>query len=174
MRKIVALLVTLALSCALSAAQDGGPFAHVGAGEPLPSFSVTLTDGSTIESSELQGRITWITLWASWCPSCRKEFKRLAANEEFTALVESGDILFLPIAREESSATVAAWLKEKGYPYISGIDTDREVYNLFAIEEIPRNIIVGADGTILYHGSGGTKRDITTLITICKEETANE
>ena len=84
--------------------------------------------------------------------------------------MQQENFLFLPISREESSATVVAWLNQKGYPYESALDPDRAVYNLFASEEIPRNIVVGPDGTILYHGSGGSKRELNQLIALCKEE----
>ncbi len=166
------LAIVAAMLCALGTvwAQDGGPFAHVGQGDKLPSFVVTTTSGQSISSDQFEGQVVLITLWASWCPSCRKEFKRLAANDQFGALLQQENFVFLPISREESSATVVAWLKEKGYPYESALDPDRAVYNLFASEEIPRNIVVAPDGTILYHSSGGAKKELNQLIALCKEE----
>lgn len=170
MRRFLAIVATMLCVLGTAWAQDGdgGPFAHVGQGEKVPSFVVTTTSGQSISSDQLEGRVTLITLWASWCPSCRKEFKRLAANDQFGALLEEENFLFLPISREESSATVVAWLNQKGYPYESALDPDRAVYNLFASEEIPRNIVVGPDGTILYHGSGGSKRELNQVINLCR------
>lgn len=170
MKKIATLIIALCLCGTTLWAQDGGPFGLIGADEPLPAFSVEMSDGTTLNSKSFEGKIVWITLWASWCPSCRKEFKALSKMEEFSALLNNKEFLFLPIAREEERATVVAWLKKKGYPYLSGIDADRSVYNLFAIEEIPRNIIVGRDGTILYHNSGGVKKELRTLTAICTEQ----
>lgn len=172
MKRLLAIIVAVLCVSAAAHAQDGGPFAFVGAGDKLPEFRATLTNGATIESSSLEGRVTLITLWASWCPSCRKEFKRLAASQEFEALLQNDRFCFLPISREEQSATVVAWLKKMDYPFISAIDSDRSIYNLFASEEIPRNIIVGPDGTILYHSSGGSKKELQRVIELCQEQLA--
>ena len=167
MKRLWAIVLAVLCVSAAGRAQDGGPFAVVGAGDKLPEVRATLTHGEVVESGALEGRITLITLWASWCPSCRKEFKRLADSAEFGALLQNESFCFLPISREEQSATVVAWFNKMGYPFISAIDSDRSIYNLFASEEIPRNIVVGADGTILYHSSGGSKKELQKVVDLC-------
>ena len=150
--------------------QELDPFAFVGPGDELPSFVVDLTNGQRVDSESLKGGVTLITLWASWCPSCRNEFKRLAKSNEFAALLATEGFCFLPISREESRATVMAWLQKKGYDYVSGIDEDRSIYSMFASEEVPRNIVVDRNGTIVYHGTGGTKKELLKVIAICNEQ----
>jgi peroxiredoxin len=172
MRKLLAIIVAVLCVSAAAHAQDGGPFAFVGAGDRVPEFKVATTDGTTIDSHSLEGRVTLITLWASWCPSCRKEFKRLAKDELFGELLQNKEFCFLPISREEQSATVVAWMAKMNYPFTSAIDADRSVYGLFASEEIPRNIVVGPDGTILHHSSGGSKKELQKVIALCREQVA--
>ena len=86
--------------------------------------------------------------------------------------MQSKEFCFLPISRQEQSATVVAWLTKMNYPFTSAIDSDRSVYDLFASEEIPRNIVVGPDGTILYHSSGGSKKELQKVIALCREQVA--
>lgn len=162
MRLCLTLLFTLVVS--LSAHAQSDPYARVGVGDRLPAFEVTMTDGKTISTEELEGKVVWITLWASWCPSCRKEFKRLERNEAFGVLLEREGFIFLPIAREENVATVTAWLNKKGYTFPSGVDPERTIYSLFAEQEIPRNIIVAPDGTIVHHSSTYSAKDLEELI----------
>lgn len=167
MKRLATLLVVL-LSTLLVWGQDD-PYARVQEGDRLPDFEVTMTDGTTLHAADLEGRVVWICLWASWCPSCRKELRWLMQSDEFGALLANEEFLFLPIAREENSATVTAWLRKKGYNLCSGVDPDRTIYELFAEQEIPRNIIVGRDGVVLSHSSAYSRKALGALIDQAKE-----
>lgn len=169
MKRLLAIVAISLASLSLFSQNEADPWARVKEGDRVPEFEVTMTDGSTISSADLEGKVVWITLWASWCPSCRKEFRRLAASEEFAALFGSEDFVFLPIAREENSATVSAWLRKKGYEWPSGVDPTREIYELFAEQDIPRNVIVGRDGVVVHHSSTYSRKGLAGLIERVKE-----
>ena len=162
MRRLLTLVALL--SVALTSLAQSDPYALVDVGDKLPVFSVKMMDGTTMKSADLEGKVVWVCLWASWCPSCRKEFGWFAESAEFAALLESEDFIFLPIAREENTATVRAWLTKKGYPYISGEDPERAIYELFAEQEIPRNILVGRDGTIALHSTAYSRKSLTAVV----------
>ncbi|MBO7198049.1 MAG: TlpA family protein disulfide reductase [Tidjanibacter sp.] len=161
MRLWLTLISALVVSLT-AAAQD--PYARVREGDRMPAFEVEMTGGERLSSESLEGKVVWICLWASWCPSCRKEFKRLASNEEFAALREHSGFVFLPIAREENSATVVAWLRKKGYDYLSAVDPERSTYELFAEQELPRNILGGPDGVVVHHSSAYSKTALGEII----------
>ena len=162
MKRLLALFALL-LSTLLVWGQED-PYARLHEGERLPDFEVAMADGTTLRTADLEGKVVWICLWASWCPSCRREFRWLHQSEAFAALGEQSDFVFLPIAREENSATVTAWLRKKGYDILSGVDPDRKVYELFAEQEIPRNIVVDPEGTITHHESGYNRRAFLRLV----------
>lgn len=172
MRRLLLTLVVL-LGALLPTLAQSDPYVRVDVGDRLPAFSVRMTDGSTMESADLEGKVVWVCLWASWCPSCRKEFGWFADSAEFAALLESEDFIFLPIAREENIATVGAWLRKKGYPYISGEDPDRAIYELFAEQEIPRNILVGRDGVITLHSTAYSRKSLTAVVEMASEMLKN-
>ena len=164
------LLTTLvALLCALNTYGQVDPYARLHEGDTLPAFEVAMADDSTLRTADLEGKVVWICLWASWCPSCRKEMKWLVQSEEFAALLANEGFVFLPIAREENSATITAWLRKKGYDIRSGVDPDRAIYELFAEQEIPRNIIVGRDGVVLRHSSAYSRKALGENINLVKE-----
>lgn len=164
MRRFVLTLLMMMLVAPTLKGQSLDPYARVGEGDQLPTFEVRMSDGTTLSAESFEGKVVWITLWASWCPSCRREFKWLAASEEFAALQENENFLFVPIAREENIATASAWLKKKGYNYITGEDPSRRIYELFAEQEIPRNIIVSPDGTIVTHSTAYSRKALRTTI----------
>lgn len=165
MRALLATLVaTLVTTITLFGQTAEDPWAKVGVGDRVPQFEATMSDGTTISSADLQGRVVLLTLWASWCPSCRKEFKWLHRSEEFAALLDNPLFLFLPVAREESSATVEAWLAKKGYNFRSAADPERELYSLFAEQDIPRNILIDGRGIIRYHSSSYSSKSLSALV----------
>lgn len=168
MKRLLAIVAAMFVSLAVFG-QSEDPWARVKVGDKLPEFEVAMSDGSTITSTDLEGKVVWIALWASWCPSCRKEFRRLADSEEFVGLLGREDFVFLPIAREENSATVSAWLKEKGYEWPSGVDPTREIYELFAEQDIPRNVIVDRNGEVVHHSSAYSRKALKGLIERVKE-----
>lgn len=168
MRRLLSLLVLLVTTLTPSLAQSD-PWARVDVGDRVPEFQVRMTDGETISTTDLEGRVVWICLWASWCPSCRKEFRWLAKSEEFAALMQREDFLFLPIAREENIATVAAWLTKNNHPFASGEDLERAVYELFAEQEIPRNILIGRDGIVALHSCAWSRKSLTAVVEKAEE-----
>ena len=167
MKQLLTLLLSLFTTFSVSGQSD--PWAKVDVGDKVPEFEVRMMDGKVVRSADLEGKVVWICLWASWCPSCRREFKWLSKDEEFAKLLENKDFVFLPIAREESLATVKLWLKERGYPYISGEDPERKIYSLFAEQEIPRNVIVGRDGVVVLHSSACSRKTIAKVVEKAKE-----
>ncbi|MBP3383103.1 MAG: TlpA family protein disulfide reductase [Tidjanibacter sp.] len=169
MKRLLALLAFVVCTTLAWGQTTEGPaittdeFAVVGVGERMPSFEVPMTNGTTIRSEELNGKVVLITLWASWCPSCRKEFSAIGKGA-FKGLLENDNFVWLPIAREENVATVKAWFDKKGYDFVSGSDVDRAIYALFATQEIPRNIVVDRGGIIVHHSAGYTKKGFAELV----------
>ena len=176
MKRIATLIVLLCATFTLWG-QEGGSsepqaeqrvvaadeYALVGVGDQVPDFVVPMTDGKSVAMADLRGKVVLITLWASWCPSCRKEFAAIAKGA-LDGLTEHKDFVWLPIAREENLATVKVWFEQKGYDFVSGYDTDRTIYSLCAEQEIPRNIVVDAEGRIAIHSSGYNKKEFPQLV----------
>ena len=74
----------------------------VGIGSPLPNFTVTLSDGSTVSTADLQGAPSVIVFFHTLCGDCRRE---LPVVERFSH--EFPGVRFLCIARSQGKEEMA-------------------------------------------------------------------
>lgn len=115
-------------------------------GEMAPDFTVTMFDGSTVTLSELKGKVVWLNFWATWCPPCREELKRV--QQDVIDRYADEPFVFLPISRGETHETVAAFREQQGYTFAMGLDPERKIYDRFASNYIPRNFLIDKEGRI--------------------------
>lgn len=115
-------------------------------GEMAPDFTVTLFDGKTVTLSELKGKVVLLNFWATWCPPCREELKRV--QQDVIDRYADEQFVFLPISRGEERAAVAAFREQQGYTFPMGLDPERKIYDQYASNYIPRNFLIDKEGRV--------------------------
>ena len=121
-------------------------------GQVAPDFTVTTLAGERFTLSEQRGKVVLVNFWATWCPPCREEIPHLEAQvwQRF-----SGEgFAMVALAREEDEATVRPFVAANRMSFPVAVDAERGAFSLYAEAYIPRNVVVGRDGTILFQSSG--------------------
>ena len=131
-------------------------------GQKAPDFTVEMVDGEKVTLSSLKGKIVLINFWATWCPPCREEFKRV--QKDIIDHFKGQDFVFLPISRGEKKATVDSFRDKQGYTFPMGLDPTQEIYKKYASNYIPRNFVVGKDGKVIYTSVGYTPEEFAEMI----------
>ena len=137
------------------------------AGTVAPDFTVTMFDGSTQTLSALKGKVVLVNFWATWCPPCREELKRVEADiiERF----KDAPFVFIPISRGEERQTVADFREKMGYTFPMGLDPERKIYDLYASNFIPRNFLVDQNGQVVIASVGYEVEEFDALIAKIEE-----
>ncbi len=110
-----------------------------------PAWSVQLSDGRTLTSEQLKGKVVLINYWATWCPYCLKE---MPVIEEFWKDRRAQGFEVLAISVDDPPEKVVQYIKEHGYGFMAA-PMDPSIYAAFGrADSIPTSFIIDADGVI--------------------------
>ena len=133
-------------------------------GQEAPDFSITTVAGETFTLSEHRGHVVLLNFWATWCPPCIEEMPHL--QSEVVERFADAPFTFLAIAREEDDAKITKFAEKRNLDLPMAGDVDRSVYALYAEHTIPRNVVVGSDGTILFQSFGFERPEFDRMIEV--------
>lgn len=136
-------------------------------GMQAPDFTVTMFDGTTQTLSALKGKVVLVNFWATWCPPCREELKRVQAD--IVDRFAGQEFVFIPISRAEERETVAAFREQMGYAFPMGLDPERKIYDQFASNFIPRNFLIDQEGKVVIASVGYEPEEFDALIAKIEE-----
>ena len=168
MKKQILLLTALLLTLTINAQQDDTTILKKG--DMAVNFSVPCYNGTTAQLSDYKGKVVLLVFWGSWCPPCRKELlPENLPKEVLNKFEKNKNFVFLPIAVSENREKLEAFFAtEQGgnlYGYLSkvtGIDPKRDIFHQYATQGVPRSVVIGRDGKIVYT-SVGYEEDHTGL-----------
>ena len=130
--------------------------------KPVPVFELPLLHRPelTLRSEELQGEVTLINVWASWCVSCRYEHPLLVN------LAQTSDLKIYGLNYKDERNAALMWLKQLGNPYAESIfDQQGSVGIDFGVYGVPETFVLDQAGIIRYKHIGPISQDdLETII----------
>lgn len=162
MKRVFIFMVSLLVLGTLARVNAQEKETLVKVGDDVPEFVVEMFDGQKINIKDLKGKIVLINFWATWCPPCQEELKRV--QKEIIDRFKGKDFVFLAISRKESKEQVKKFRERNGYTFPMGLDPERKIYSKFATATIPRNFIIDKKGKIVEIEVGYTKEAFSKMI----------
>ncbi|MGD9724791.1 MAG: DsbE family thiol:disulfide interchange protein [Alphaproteobacteria bacterium] len=131
-------------------------------GKLVPAFDLPPVQGRTLglASTDLNGEVSLVNVFASWCVACRAEhplFMRLAGNK----VVPVHGLNY-----KDAPEDAARWLDTLGDPYTrTGADRDGRVAIDWGVYGVPETFVVSTDGHIVRKHAGPlTQQDLDETI----------
>ena len=119
-------------------------------GDPVPSFSVTLQDGSVFESLNPASWPAVIVFFHTSCADCQRT---LPLVQKVYEQYGPAGVRFVCIARAQGAAEIQTFWQQHRLTLPWSAQEDRSVYSLFAASRIPRVYVVDRSGIVraIYH-----------------------
>lgn len=118
---------------------------------PAGEWAVQLTDGRSLASQQLKGKVVLVNFWATWCPYCRKE---KPAIDSFWQSYQMRGFEVVAISVDDPPTKIAAWMQDKGYRFMAA-PTNASVTATFGnVSSVPTSFIVDTDGNIRHKIAG--------------------
>ncbi len=141
---------------------------RVKVGDQVPVYSIESEKGK-VTAESLKGKVVLINFFATWCPPCVKELPHLE-KEVWLPLKDNKDFQLLVVGREHTQEEINKFAEQKGLSLPFYADVKREMFGLFAAQNIPRNYIVDRNGKVIYSSTGYNEEDFKSMIEILKSE----
>ncbi len=135
----------------------------VNQGDELPGFELRLTDGTTVKSTDLIGKVVMLQFTASWCSVCRKEMPHIE-KEIWQKHKNNKNFALYGIDMDEPLEKVIKFASDIKVTYPLALDPGASIFYTFAAKGagVTRNVIIDKNGKIAY------------LTRLFKEEEFNE
>ena len=147
----------VAVAFAFGLTRDPREIASVLIGKPVPRFALPPVKGRSLglSSDDLQGQVSLVNVFASWCVACRHEHPFLMQ------LKAQGIVPIHGINYKDEPDDAAKWLDTMGDPYMrTGADRDGRVSIDWGVYGVPETLVVDREGHIAYKQIGPIDREV--------------
>ena len=120
-------------------------------GQQIPDFSMITTDGKTVQTADLKGKVVMLQFTASWCGVCRKEMPHIEADI-WKKYKDNHNFALFGIDLDEPVEKVKAFAKQIPVTYPLALDPKGGIFYQFAEKGagVTRNVIVDKTGKIVF------------------------
>jgi cytochrome c biogenesis protein CcmG, thiol:disulfide interchange protein DsbE len=127
----------------------------------LPSANIKTMQGQSLNAQELgkSGKITIISLWATWCAPCKHELDAIKDYYEDWQKNYDMELVAISVDDARTAAKVPAMVEEKGWEYRILHDANKEFVNAANVTSVPYTLFLDRDGNIVYEHMGYSPGD---------------
>lgn len=126
-------------------------------GKPAPAFELSRLDdpARTLTQAALEGEVTMVHVWATWCVSCRAEHPLIME------LSRRGLVPIVGLNYRDDRGAALRWLRTLGDPYAYTLfDGAGNVAIDWGVYGTPETFIVDRDGVIRFKHVGPLTREL--------------
>ena len=120
-------------------------------GQQIPEFTTKTTNGKTVSTADLKGKVVMFQFTASWCSVCRKEMPHIEADI-WKKYKSNPNFALYGIDLDEPKDVVEKFAKQIPITYPLALDPKGDIFYQFAEKGagVTRNVIIDKTGKIVY------------------------
>ena len=108
----------------------------------VPELKMSTLDGRTITSKDLEGKVTLVNFWATWCPPCRAEIPDLVKLQE----QYKDQLVVIGVSSDEGpTELVSKFAADYKINYPIVMETDQLSAAFPGVFALPTSFLVGPD-----------------------------
>jgi len=126
-------------------------------GKPVPEFSLPPVKGRSLglSTADLQGEVSLVNVFASWCVACRDEHPVLMRMKEHGLVSIHG------LNYKDKPDDAARWLDTLGDPYTrTGADLNGRVAIDWGVYGVPETFVIDRQGHIAFKQIGAVTPEV--------------
>ncbi len=136
-------------------------------GKQAPDFDLPSLGGKNVRLADLNGKVLFINIWATWCLPCREE---MPSMEKLYRLLKGPDFEMIGISVDKDpEKSVAPFVKELGLTFPILLDPKSETAAKYKITGVPETYLVAPNGVIIHHLIGPAKWDRPDIVEALKK-----
>ena len=120
-------------------------------GQQIPEFTTKTTNGKTVSTADLKGKVVMFQFTASWCSVCRKEMPHIEADI-WKKYKSNPNFALYGIDLDEPKDVVEKFAKQIPITYPLALDPKGDIFYQFAEKGagVTRNVIIDKTGKVVY------------------------
>jgi cytochrome c biogenesis protein CcmG/thiol:disulfide interchange protein DsbE len=147
----VLIFIGVGIGLAVGLTRDPGTLPSALIERPVPTFEQPAIEGMPgegLSSTDLEGEVSLVNVFASWCVPCRAEHPLLMGLAERGVVINGIDY-------KDPAEQAARWLGELGNPFARiGADRDGRVAIDFGVYGVPETFVIDRKGRIRHKHVG--------------------
>jgi cytochrome c biogenesis protein CcmG/thiol:disulfide interchange protein DsbE len=125
-------------------------------GKPLPTFDLPQLQNpkTTLNSSQLRGKVVLLNVWASWCAACVEE-------QVFLMQLAREGVAIYGLNYKDDARSALQWLEQWGNPYKNIASDTKGITAIdLGVYGAPETFIIDKKGMIRYRHAGVMSQEI--------------
>ena len=147
---LIVLVVIIAAAVLLIQGKDSifGPVqqTRLHTGSPAPNIVLPGLDGRTVNLKDYRGKVVFLNIWATWCPTCREE---MPSMEKLYRELKGEAFEILAVSVDKAGAkAIAPFMKAFNLSFPVLLDPEGTIARPYGVTGVPESFIINKEGII--------------------------